>query len=311
VLVEAIVIAPYFDIYQGDILARGAKIVEVPLIMPEGAKSTKEYKLDLNKLREAVQKPEAKVLLLNSPHNPTGKMFSRQELEEIAEILMTNKRLVVVTDEVYEFITFEKMERICTIPGMWERTINISSGGKFFSTTGWKLGWVYGPEELIQSVKNVSNFVTFALPHPLQYATAIMIEHCLVPDSNYFEELKSNYFKLRDFLFETLEEIGLHPVKPEGSFFIICDISKIELQPGQGTQKTITKQNLDMKDWNFCRWLTTDIGVAAIPCSAFYTGCRGPSQTIRFAFCKPMDQLQEARKRLLPLKELLKGNITK
>jgi len=138
----------------------------------------------------------------------------------------------------------------------------------------------------------VNNYVTFSVAHPLQYATALMIEHCLQPESKYFDELK--------------EKIGLNPFLPSGTFFIDCDISNIQLEKGQGTQKTITKQNLDKKDWNFCRWLTTDIGVAAIPCSAFYTDYKGPDQTIRFAFCKPIEQLQEARKRLLPLKQLLK-----
>jgi len=247
------------------------------------------------------------MLILNTPHNPSGKMFDRQELQQIADIVKTNDRLVVVTDEVYEFLVYDghKMERFCTIPGMWDKTINISSGGKFFSTTGWKIGWVYGKEELIQPIKNVNNFVCFSVAHPLQSATALMIERCLQPGSNYFEELTAKYTELRSFLFSTLEEVGLHPVKPQGTFFIDCDITNIKLKPGQGTEKTLTKQNLNSKDWNFCRWLTTEVGVAAIPCSAFYTGCKGPEQTIRFAFCKPMEALQEARKRLLTVKDLL------
>jgi len=147
--------------------------------------------------------------------------------------------------------------------------------------------------------------VTFSLATVLQIATAIMIEHILKPESNYFNELKQMYTEARNFFLLTLEEAGLHPVKPQGTFFIDCDISSVTLKEGQGTEKTITKQNLKSKDWNYCRWLTTDIGVAAIPCSAFYTGCNGPEQTIRFAFCKPMDTLQQARTKLLQAKNLL------
>jgi len=130
-----------------------------------------------------------------------------------------------------------------------------------------------------------------------------MIENVL--SSNYIEELNAKYTELRNFLFSTLEEAGLHPVQPQGAFYIACDITNIQLKPGQGTEKTITKLNLNSKDWNFCRWLTTEVGVAAIPCSAFYTGFQGPDHLVRFAFCKPMESLQEARKRLLAVKHLL------
>uniref|UniRef100_A0A6B2L7S1 Aminotransferase class I/classII large domain-containing protein n=1 Tax=Arcella intermedia TaxID=1963864 RepID=A0A6B2L7S1_9EUKA len=259
---HALVISPYFDIYEGDIVSRGAKIVEVPLNMPPGVKSTAEYKLDMKALREAVTKKEAKLFFLNTPHNPTGKMFSKEELQEIAEIVKLNDRLIVITDEVYEFITFDnvKFERFCTLPGMWDRTINISSGGKFFSTTGWKVGWIYGPEELVKPSRTVANFVSFSVSHHHQYATALALEHIMKEDLKYINELKDHYNVLRQFMYETLEEIGLHPVKPQGTFFIDCDISGIELEKDQGTQKSITNQNFDKKDWNFCRWLTTEIG---------------------------------------------------
>lgn len=207
----------------------------------------------------------------------------------------------MVTDEVYEWITFDnvKMSRFCTLPGMWDRTITISSAGKTFSVTGWKIGWVYGPERLVNAVARCHQFVCFSVATPLQEAVAVALEEAL--RTNFFAQLRETYTKKRDFFMNVLSDVGLSPISPEGSFFILTDISKFNLKEGQGQTQSITNMFLDRKDWNFCRWLTTECGVAAIPCSAFYLSSdkeEPPTNVVRFAFCKTDEDLEEARKRL-------------
>jgi len=206
-----------------------------------------------------------------------------------------------------EFITYEKSSfpRFCTLPGMWERTLNVSSAAKTFSVTGWKIGWVYGPENLVNAVSRCSQFIWFSVSTPMQEAIAVSFEAALGGD--YFNELKASYTRKRDHLMSTLEQSGLNPILPQGSFFILTNIQNFALSPGKGAEpeSTLTNLFLDSKDWNFCRWLTVEVGVTAIPCSAFYSGDKKPVNTVRFAFCKTDEELEKARERLLLLKDKL------
>lgn len=308
---EVILMTPYFDIYEGDVLSAGGKVVEVPILLEKSStnsgenswiKTSAEYKLDTNALRKAINQ-NTKAIILNSPHNPLGKVFSREELEEIAKIIKEsgNDRLIVISDEVYEFMVFDgvKFERFCTLDGMWDRTVTISSGGKTFSTTGWKIGWVYGPVHLLKPVQNVHNLVAFSISTPLQIATAYSIQHAL--KNNYFETLSERYKEIRDIIVDALTKAGMRPTVPTSTFYVTCHIehlfSKIPPEWNPETA-TITKMNLNKKDWNFCRWLTAVVGVAAIPCSAFYRE-NPPEGLIRIAFPKPKEQIEEAIKRIL------------
>lgn len=254
----------------------------------------------MDELKAAIT-PKTKSIIINTPHNPTGKVFTHQELSEIANIVRENPRIIVITDEVYEWITYDNitLSRFCTLPGMWDRTLTVSSAGKTFSVTGWKIGWIYGPERLINAAARCHQFVCFSVATPLQEAVAVSFEHALAND--FFNQLRQMYTKKRDFLLEVLKDVGLNPITPEGSFFILTDITKFNLKEGQGQSPSLTNMCLDRKDWNFCRWLTTEVGVAAIPCSAFYLTTeteKPPTNVVRFAFCKTEEDLRSAREKL-------------
>lgn len=258
------------------------------------------WKIDINELKAAIT-PRTKCIIINTPHNPTGKVFTQEELSEIADVVRENKRIVVITDEVYEWITYDNVQiaRFCTLPGMWDRTITVSSAGKTFSVTGWKIGWAYGPANLINAVARCHQFVCFSVATPLQEAVAASFEDAL--STGFFTQLKETYTRKRNFLMEVLSDVGLNPITPEGSFFILTDISKFKLKEGQGQSGSLTGMFLDRNDWNFCRWLTTECGVSAIPCSAFYLSSeteKPPTNVVRFAFCKSDEDLENARVRL-------------
>eukprot|EP01126_Amoeba_proteus_P062249 TRINITY_DN8431_c0_g3_i3.p1 TRINITY_DN8431_c0_g3~~TRINITY_DN8431_c0_g3_i3.p1 ORF type:complete len:204 (+),score=31.30 TRINITY_DN8431_c0_g3_i3:603-1214(+) len=196
------------------------------------------------------------------------------------------------------------MARMCTVPGMWERTVNISSAAKTFSVTGWKVGWVYGPENIISSVSRCHQFAVFSIATPLQEALGGVLEGPSI--SSYFIQLRTEYQKKRDFLLNALVDAGFKPLIPQGSYFIVVDISHIKMGDdwGSSPEKSITKLYLERKDWNFCRWLATEHGLVAIPCSSFHSdGIDVPTNMIRFAFCKDQEELERGREKLIALKD--------
>eukprot|EP01126_Amoeba_proteus_P062237 TRINITY_DN8431_c0_g1_i2.p1 TRINITY_DN8431_c0_g1~~TRINITY_DN8431_c0_g1_i2.p1 ORF type:complete len:204 (+),score=36.63 TRINITY_DN8431_c0_g1_i2:759-1370(+) len=202
------------------------------------------------------------------------------------------------------------MARMCTVPGMWERTINISSAAKTFSVTGWKVGWVYGPENIISSIGRCHQFAVFSIATPLQEALGGALE--LSSISTYFSEICTEYTKKRDFLLDALVDAGFKPLIPQGSYFILVDISHLDMGDDWGCspEKSLTKLYLNRKDWNFCRWLATEHGIVAIPCSAFYSdGNNVPTNMIRFAFCKNQEELDRAREKLLVLKNYFMNRV--
>lgn len=190
---------------------------------------------------------------------------------------------------------------------MFERTLTVGSAGKTFSVTGWKIGWLIGGAPLVNAVMAAHQYIPFSVATPFQEAVAIAFEQTL--HNTYFEELRKMYEGKRDKLVQALRDVGLNPIVPQGSYFLIVDSSKILLHPNEGTEKSITFMNKHLRGWNLSRFLTTEIGVATIPLSAFCSPERRNifDPYIRFTFCKEDETLEEARKRLLKLKERIQN----
>jgi N-succinyldiaminopimelate aminotransferase len=275
---EVIVFEPFYDSYVANITFVGATARYVPLRAPDAHHAT--WWFDAAEL-EAAFGPRTRLLILNTPHNPTGKVFTRAELEHIGA-LCERHGVTVLSDEVYEHIVFAPARHIrpCTVPVLADRTVTVSSMGKTFSLTGWKIGWIIAPPPLRDAVQRAHQFVTFATASPFQAATAVALR---MPDT-YFQTLAEDYRVRRDLLLSGLREAGLAAQAPEGSYFILADISQ------QGFPDDVA----------YCRHLVTQGGVAAIPPSVFYSAAhRHLGQGFaRFAFCKTHGVLQEAARRL-------------
>jgi len=301
---EVVMIEPFFDIYNGAIAMAHAVPRYVPLRVREGvsADHASDFELRREDL-EAVLNDNTKLLILNTPHNPTGKVFTRQELLMIADVVSRYPKLIVLADEVYEWLTYDGVEhvRFATLPNMWQRTVSAYSAGKTFSITGWKTGWLIGPKELISNILLAHSYIPFCIATPFQHAIGVALQ--VAPEVGYFQTLREMYQRRRNRLIEGLREAGLTPIIPQGSFFILADYSKMKIPNGIGHEVTITGRALDRSDWNACRYLIKEIGVAAIPPSAFYCDehldLGGPY--IRFAFCKTDDEIELACERLKKL----------
>lgn len=268
---EVIVFEPWFDVYAAGIsLARGVR-VGVPMRGPG-------LRPDLVALADAVT-PRTRLILLNSPHNPTGVVFTPAELAEVARIAIEND-VLVLSDEAYEHLWFDDTPHvpIATLPGMWERTVTIGSGGKSFSFTGWKVGWATGPRDLIAAVRVVRQHLSFVSGGPFQYAMAAGLA---LPDE-YFEAFRSDLAGKRDLLSAGLADLGLGVIVPQGTYFVTTDIRPLGYDDGLA----------------FCRDLPGRAGVVAIPHQVF---CDDPSigaPYVRWAFCKQPSVLTEALDRL-------------
>lgn len=272
---EVILFEPYYDSYLPSVQMAGGVPRFYTLRPPD-------WRIDPAELA-ALFSPKTKLILVNTPHNPTGKVYTEAELSLIAGLCRQHD-VIAVVDEVYEHIIFDGLRHVslAALPGMAERTITISSSGKTFSMTGWKVGWAVAPAELSQAVFRVHQFVTYAVAAPLQEGVATALQS----SDDYYVELAAMYQANRDFLAEALAEAGLEPIIPQGTYFIMVDISRLGFPD----------------DVTFCRYLTTDIGVAAIPPSAFYFNPADGAGLARFAFCKSRPTLEEAARRLLKLK---------
>ncbi|MEU0242925.1 pyridoxal phosphate-dependent aminotransferase [Streptomyces sp. NPDC006235] len=270
---EVIALEPYYDSYAACIAMAGGRRVPVTLRPHEGG-----FRLDLDELRDAVT-DRTRLLLINTPHNPTGTVLTRAELAAIAE-LAVERDLLVVTDEVYEHLVFDDAEHVplATFPGMRERTVTISSSGKTFSFTGWKVGWVTGTPELVTAVRTAKQYLTYVSAGPFQYAVA---EALSLPDS-YFDGFRADLRRKRDLLGDGLRTAGFEVYQPKGTYFITTDITPFGEKDAH----------------RFCRALPERCGVVAIPNSVFYDDPAAGRSQVRFAFCKRDDVLHEAAVRL-------------
>jgi len=270
---EVIVFEPFYDAYLPGIALAQAHARIVPLAPPA-------FRLDPAALEAAVTE-KTRLVLLNSPSNPACSVFTRAELAAVAAVCVRHD-LVAVTDEVYEHIVLDGAHMpIAALPGMSERTVSISSAGKTFSLTGWKVGWSCAPPPLAEAVRAVHQFVTFAVSTPFQHAVAA----ALAADDAYYAALQGDYRKRRDRLCDGLAEAGFDVLRPEGTYFALADVRPLGFDD----------------DRAFCRHLVEKVGVAAIPVSAFCHEGR-LRHLVRFAFCKDDATLDEALRRLRALR---------
>jgi len=289
---ELISFEPFYDSYPANVVMAGGVPKFVPLRIDGNPYNVSNWKLDFNEVEKAIS-PKTKLIILNNPQNTPGRVFSLDELQTIANIAKKHN-LLVLSDEVYEYLTYNgsKHVHIATLPGMWERTITVSSAGKTFSTTGWKIGWVIAPSNLLSPVQMAHQWVTFCVTTPMQEAVAIALERST--ELNYFPDLKAMYQRKKDKLQKILEKHGLQPIVPQGSYFMLADVSRIK------EDVYVDPKDSASKDFHFCRWLTKEIGVAAIPMSPFYSAANAhiAKKFVRFTFCKTDETLDEADKRL-------------
>ena len=270
---EIVTFEPCYDAYPAVTALAGARLRVVLLEPPT-------YGFDPDALRAAVG-PRSRLLLLNSPHNPTGKVFTRGELEAIAAVCCDHD-LIAVTDEVYEHMVYDGTHTpLATLPGMRERTITISSGGKTFAFTGWKVGWACAAPPLIDAVRTVKQFLTYVNAAPLQPAIALGLG---LPD-RYYEELAAALEAKRDLLCAGLDQAGFEVFRPAGTYFVTADIRPLGETDGMA----------------FCRALPERCGVVAIPTQVFYADPARGRHLVRFTFCKREEVLEEAVARLQKL----------
>ncbi|MGH3487838.1 MAG: pyridoxal phosphate-dependent aminotransferase [Actinopolymorphaceae bacterium] len=268
---EVVAMEPYYDSYAACIAMAGGQRVPVTLRPPE-------FRLDLDALRAAVG-PRTKVLLVNTPHNPTGTVLTPEELSAVAA-LACERDLLVVTDEVYEHLAFDGAPHIplASYPGMRERTVTISSAGKTFAVTGWKIGWVCAPQDLVDAVKTAKQFLTYVSGGPFQPAVAT----ALALDDAYFVELRDSLQAKRNLLCAGLAELGFEVFVPQGTYFVTTDVRSLGYDDGV----------------EFCRMLPERCGVVAIPHEVFYDDKSAGRPLVRWAFCKRDEVLVEAIDRL-------------
>ncbi len=272
---EVVTFEPYYDSYAAGIAMAGARRRLVTLRPPD-------YAVDLDELAAAFG-PRTAMVLVNSPHNPTGKVFDRTELARIAELCCEHD-VVAVTDEVYEHLVFDGEHLpLATFPGMADRTLTISSAGKTFSFTGWKIGWATGHRDLVRAVRTAKQFLTYVSGGPFQYAVAAGLG---LPDEVY-AGLAASLRERRDRLCAGLAEVGFEVFVPAGTYFVTCDIRPLGGVDGL----------------EFCRSLPERCGVVAVPTQVFYDDVDAGRPLVRFAFCKRPEVLDEAVARLARLAE--------
>ncbi len=277
---EVIVFTPFYENYGPDAVLSGARPVYVTLHEP--AAEGDRWRFDPAELRAAFG-PQTRAIIVNTPHNPTGHVFSRAELEVIASLCQEFDALAI-TDEIYEHILYDGREHvsIASLDGMLDRTITISGASKTFSVTGWRLGWAVAPEDLSIGIRRVHDFLTVGAPHPLQEAAVAALD---LP-APYFESLVRNYTERRNRVAAMVRGAGMRPFVPEGAYYLMADITSFGYPD----------------DVAFTMFLLKEIGVAVVPGSSFYpAGASDGKQKIRFAFPKRPETLAEAERRLARL----------
>ncbi|VDL70300.1 unnamed protein product [Nippostrongylus brasiliensis] len=292
---EVIIIDPAYDSYDPQVRLAGGVPVHYALSVSDQAKTSNDFRLDLDKLRSMCT-DKTKMLVLNNPNNPTGKLYTRQELEGIAEIVR-DLDLIVIADEVYEWHVWDKpMIRFASLPGMYERTVSIGSAGKAFSVTGWKLGWCIAPKELLTPIKMMHQNCVFTCSTPTQEALACAFEKELEwfksdPSKSYLLTGLPNELRTKcDQLYSMLSEAGLDPIRPDAGYFMIAHFAHID---GPFREPDSTNDPLDFR---FVRWLCREKKLAVIPPSAFYAeeNKAANENMIRVCFMKTDSTLEAA-----------------
>jgi len=295
---EVILLEPFYDSYPASVIMAGGTPVYVPLhpapLRPGATNLAADWTIDFDELAAAFNE-RTRLIIVNTPQNALGKVFSRAELTRIAELVQEHDAYVI-SDEVYEWMVYPDAERetpvehvrMATLPGMWERTITLGSAGKTFSVTGWKIGWTISPPAIAHAILMGHQWIPFTVATPLQEAVGVGME--LAPERDYFRWLSQMYRAKRDKLLDVLEEVDLTPVRPDGSYFILADSSRLDVPAEPGVRR----------DVNICRWMTREIGVAAIPPSHFYSPAHQhlTDNLIRFCFCKTDETLDAAAVKL-------------
>jgi aspartate/methionine/tyrosine aminotransferase len=282
---EVIIFEPFYENYGPDSVLSGAKPRFVSLRPPQAP--GEEWTFDEQELREAFQhktdRNRTKAIIVNTPNNPTGKVFTRKELEFIRD-LCVEYDVLAITDEIYEHILYDGSEHIslARLDGMRERTITINGLSKSYSVTGWRVGWAVAPPAITNAIRKVHDFLTVGAPAPLQEAGAAALS---LPES-YYRELADRYRTRRDHLVPSLEKAGFHCYLPRGAYYVMTDISAFGFA----------------NDVEFGSYLVKEIGIACVPGSSFYKHPKDGSQQVRFAFCKKPETLDEAGRRLEKLR---------
>ena len=278
---EVVIFEPFYENYGPDSILSGAKPRFVKLRPPTSAQAG--WTFDERELR-AVFHNHTKAIILNTPNNPTGKVFTREELEIIRD-LCVKFNVLAITDEIYEHIIYDGAQHvsIASLDGMQDRTVTINGLSKTYSVTGWRVGWTIAPSNITDAIRKVHDFLTVGAPAPLQEAGAAGLD---LPDS-YYQRLAENYRTRRDRLIPALAEAGFRCFKPRGAYYVMTDISRFEFAD----------------DLAFTQHLVKDIGVAAVPGSSFYNDPRDGARQVRFAFCKRDQTLDEAGRRLRKLRK--------
>lgn len=269
---EVLIPEPFYENYGPDAILAGATPVFVPLSEPD-------LQFDPDAFAHRISR-RTRAIVINSPNNPTGRVFSRSELEGIARLCRTHD-LIAITDEIYEYITYEGRHiPLATLSGMRDRTITVSGASKTFAITGWRVGTIVAPPDLTDAIRKVHDFLTVGAPAPLQDAVADAMENF---GDDYYEGLQAEYGARRDVLIPGLQKAGFNCRAPEGAYYVLADISSMA-------------DGLD--DVAFSRLLAREAGVAPVPGSSFFSEPELGRHLVRFAFCKRVETLQEAVDRL-------------
>ena len=280
---EVVILEPFYENYGPDVVVSGAKPIYVPLREKSASNGATVFAYDSDELRGAFSS-RTKAIILNNPNNPLGKVFTIEEIEEIAA-LCCGYDCLAVTDEMYEYMVYDGQVHISigSLPEMRDRTITISGLSKTYSVTGWRLGYVIAPEHLTNAIRKMHDFLTVGAPHPLQIAGAVALRL----DDAYYQQLVNWYDHRRQLLLRQLEDAGFQCYKPQGAYYIMTDISHFDFP----------------NDTEFALWLVKEVGVGGVPGSSFYSQPELGRTKFRFMFSKPEPVLLEAGQRLMNIKE--------